>query len=366
MKSSQQTTDMVSQFVSTMPVSTATQEAISFFIGTFAELALLFVGISFIVSLINHYLPAEKIQAILSGSRGYGAAIALGAVTPFCSCSTLPMTVGLLKARASFGPVMAFLFTSPLVNPFIIALFWVTFGAKITLLYSIFAIAMSGLCGAVLAHFNFERFIKHDTLGISHQCNESNAANSSCESQSSSCCTPSSAVTKANSDFCCSATDRPAVETENCCETQSKNRSSHTLYRLVTGAFNELKTMLPYMVIGVAIGAILHGYVPAELFTSFASTSLMLLIPMSAIIGVFLYVRASTMVPIAASLIAKGMSIGAVMSLTIAGAGASLPEMVMLKRLFHWPLLLAFITSVFLTACFTGFVIELLNVGVSI
>ncbi|WP_448565792.1 permease [Thalassotalea ganghwensis] len=363
MSSSLQTTDVVSQFISTIPVSTATQEAISFFIGTFAELALLFVGISFIVSLINHYLPAEKIQAILSGSRGYGAAIALGAVTPFCSCSTLPMTVGLLKARASFGPVMAFLFTSPLVNPFIIALFWVTFGAQITLLYSIFAITMSGVCGAVLAHFNFERFIKHESLGISNQCNDSNAAKTSCEPQS---CTPSSTVSNISTDSCCSPTDTANAETSNCCETEPKYQSNHTFYSLVKGAFNELKTMLPYMVIGVAIGAVLHGYVPAQLFTSFANTSLMLLIPMSAIIGVFLYVRASTMVPIAASLIAKGMSVGAVMSLTIAGAGASLPEMVMLKRLFHWPLLLAFITSVFLTACFTGFVIELLNVGVTL
>ena len=114
------------------------------------------------------------------------------------------------------------------------------------------------------------------------------------------------------------------------------------------------------MIIGVAIGAILHSYVPTMFFEELAKVSTLWLVPTTAFIGVFLYIRASTMVPIASSLLAKGMSMGAVMSLTIAGAGASLPEMIMMKKMFHWPLLLAFIFLVFSTACITGFAIELL------
>jgi uncharacterized membrane protein YraQ (UPF0718 family) len=122
----------------------------------------------------------------------------------------------------------------------------------------------------------------------------------------------------------------------------------------------QFKSFAPYMVLGVAVGAVLHGYVPEEAFASLAGQNLFILIPLSAIVGVFLYVRASTMVPIAMSLAAKGVAMDAVMSLTIAGAGASLPEMIMMKKMFHWPLLIAFILVVFSTACITGFAIELL------
>ncbi|MCW8997765.1 MAG: permease, partial [Kangiellaceae bacterium] len=129
---------------------------------------------------------------------------------------------------------------------------------------------------------------------------------------------------------------------------------------LLTAATKQFISFAPYMAIGVAVGAFLHGYVPQSFFESISSLASWWLIPAAAIIGVFLYVRASTMVPIATSLIAKGMSMGAIMSLTIAGAGASLPEMIMMKRMFHWPLIIAFILLVFTTACLTGFAIDLL------
>ena len=95
-------------------------------------------------------------------------------------------------------------------------------------------------------------------------------------------------------------------------------------------------------------------------FANLEGYNVIIIIPLAAIVGVFLYVRASTMVPIATALIAKGMTMGSVISLTIAGAGASLPEMIMMKRMFHWPLMFAFIFVVFATACITGFAIELI------
>lgn len=316
-------------------MSTNIEQAMSFFIATFFELAVLFVLVSFIVSLVNYYLPAEKIKKMLSGSRGYGTAISLGAITPFCSCSTLPMMVGLLKARAEFGPVMAFLFTSPLVNPFIFTLFWVTFGSQITLLYTLFALMMSAICGFLLQRLNFDKYIRKDIFTVPTGCQES------------SCSDKSNQVS-------------PQILASSCCIEETK-LAQNTIVLLFKDAMNQFWSMIPYMVLGVAIGAILHGFVPAELITSLSGYGLLVMIPLSAFIGVFLYVRASTMVPIAASLVAKGMSVGAVMSLTIAGAGASLPEMVMLKKLFHWPLLIAFIGSVFFTACVTGFTIEFIG-----
>ncbi|WP_196140337.1 permease [Aliikangiella sp. G2MR2-5] len=310
-------------------MSQSLNEAVNFFLFVFSELAVLFILISFFVAWINHKLPAHKIKTLLSGNRGYSVAVGLGAITPFCSCSTLPMTIGLIQARAAFGPIMAFLFTSPLLNPFIITLFWVTFGAKITLLYAAFVTILAIGSGFILEKLKFDRFIRQDILPSGCNVNTEVSKNS-CDSANDSNC---------------------SVQTE---EVPVKGK------KLLTAAIKQFISFAPYMAIGVTIGAILHGYVPAEFFGELASGADWWLIPLTALIGIFLYIRASTIVPIAGSLVAKGMSMGAVMSLTIAGAGASLPEMIMMKRMFHWPLVVAFAVLVITTACVTGFAVNLI------
>lgn len=312
-------------------LSTELKDALEFFVGTFSELAILFVSISFVVSIINHKLPATTVQKLLSGNRGYGIAVSLGAATPFCSCSTLPMTIGLFKARAAFGPTMSFLFTSPLLNPFIVGLFWITFGPAITIIYAGFVAILAIASGFLLQKFGFQRYIRYDII------------NPRCSSQPSS------------TDHCGQSSS------DNSCETKTDSKPAEIVWGNFTKeVFSQFISFVPYMMLGVAIGAVLHGYVPTSFFEGLSQYSSLWLIPLTAIIGVFLYVRASTMVPIATSLMAKGMSMGAIMSLTIGGAGASLPEMIMMKKMFHWPLLLAFISLVFTTACLTGFAIELL------
>jgi len=312
-------------------MSTEMNHALEFFITTFAELAVLFIIISFVVSIINDKLPPEKIKQLLSGNRGYGVAVSLGALTPFCSCSTLPMTIGLIKARAAFGPIMAFLFTSPLLNPFIVGLFWITFGAKVTIIYSVFVIILAIVSGFFLEKFHFERFIKADLFASS----------------------------------CADNLDKETKDSNECNGSKSQQATivqstSQHWKKLLVDTTKQFISFAPYMMIGVAVGALLHGYVPQNAFENLNGFNVIIIIPLAAIIGVFLYVRASTMVPIATALIAKGMTMGSVISLTIAGAGASLPEMIMMKRMFHWPLMLAFIFVVFATACITGFAIELL------
>ena len=325
-------------------MSTQLTEALEFFVTVFSELALLFIVISFVVSLINQKLPAGKVKQLLSGNRGYGVAISLGAITPFCSCSTLPMTVGLIQARAAFGPIMAFLFTSPLLNPFIVALFWVSFGVEITLIYASFVTILAMFSGYILQKLKFDRFIRDEILQSS--CASISTSGQQETSSETTSCSTSSSSTSSNSK----------ATTNNA--TANTAKSSWKL--LLKNAAKQFVSFAPYMVLGVAIGAVLHGYVPQSMFESLATQNVLWLIPVAAIVGVFLYVRASTMVPIAASLAAKGMSMGAIMSLTIGGAGASLPEMIMMKKIFHWPLIFAFIGLVFTTACLTGFAIELL------
>lgn len=286
--------------------------AFTFFIRAAVEISLLFFVVSFAVELLKQQVAGERLESLLKGSHAYFYAVALGAITPFCSCSTLPLMIGLINARARFGAVMAFLLTSPLLNPFVITLFWITFGYQVTLIYTLFVLVIAPLSGFLLQYFSFDRYIRQETI-------------------------------------------ETRLEVQQV--TTQKVLSWQTIARKV---WRELLKFSPYMFAGVAIGAVIHGFVPQELLLRYTYSEPWWLIPLAAVIGVFLYIRASTMVPVASALIAKGVSLGAVMSLTVAGAGASLPEMIMMKRIFHWPLLLAFLVIVFSTACLTGVAINLL------
>lgn len=292
------------------------------FVQLFIELTVLFIGISFLVALINQRLPAEKIQRLLGArqGRGYFTAAALGAVTPFCSCSTIPMLIGLLKARAGFGPTMTFLFTSPLLNPIVIALFIPVLGLNITLWYAGLALVASILAGVLLQYFGFERFIKQEML----QPKTSSCASSGCGTESGSC---NNEVIK-----------EPSIWAKAWQE-------SWSLFR----------TMMPYMVIAMLIGAVVHGFVPADFFAQVASADNPVAVPAAALIGIPLYIRVTALLPLVGSFAAKGVSMGAIIALVIGSGGASLPEVILLKRLFYWPLLAAFLSVIFSMAVIGGF-----------
>lgn len=293
------------------------------FIQLFVELTFLFIAISYMVALINEKLPAERIQKLLGGrkGRGYITAAGLGAMTPFCSCSTIPLLVGLLKARAGFGPTMTFLFASPLLNPIVIALFIPVLGLNITLFYISLALGISVLAGILLQHFGFERFIKPEMLAPKP---------SSCQSG------------------CGTSSDQGS------CNIEPKKDPS--LWRKAWGeSWSLFRTMFPYMLIAMLVGAIVHGFVPAEFFAEVASADNPAAVPTAALIGIPLYIRVTTLLPLIGSFIAKGVSIGAVIALVIGSGGASLPEVILLKRLFNWPLLVAFLGVVFTMAVMSGF-----------
>ncbi|EFH6278318.1 permease, partial [Escherichia coli] len=125
-------------------------------LGTFAllaiELPVLFIGISLLVGVLQRHIPPSKVEALLtsSGKRGYFLAAGLGAITPFCSCSTIPMLKGLIQARAGFGPMMVFLFSSPLLNPIVVGLLVATFGWTLTAIYVLAALVVAVGAGALL------------------------------------------------------------------------------------------------------------------------------------------------------------------------------------------------------------------------
>lgn len=319
-------------------------EAGYFFIYNFIELAILFLGVSFLVEVINLFINPEKVQKVLSSNKGgYFIASILGSITPFCSCSTIPLTVGLLKARASFGAVMTFLFTSPLLNPIIVVVFWSAFGFEITLIYSFIAFFVSIFAGFTLEKLGFEKFIKREVFDKK-------------ENPSSTVFKPK----KVNENSCCD-TDILYTPKIDCCldskkESKFKKIDSKVLLK---NSWKQFLGFAPYIAIGIGIGAFVHGFVPQDVLAKYASSENPFAVIISAVVGVPLYIRAESMVGLAPALLAKGVSMGSILALTVAGAGASLPEMIMLKKIFKMPIMIFFLLSVFAMAIGCGFLVNL-------
>lgn len=368
------------------------QDAAGMFLFLAVELSLLFIVISAGVSLIRQKIPDHKIQQMMGARKGKGYLLAslLGAVTPFCSCSTIPMLRGLLSAKAGFGPTLTFLFVSPLFNPIIVGLMWVTFGWKVTLLYAIIAAAVSVLASIVLDSLGFERHIVEHKNAISSSCvTGCTDSDVSAKASAGSCCgntksAPSTAKTNCcdvpakpvinlktvkngqNVSAYCSSTsfEQPAV---SCCSGETARSVNFTtktspapIKLAMKDALQQFKDVLPYLLLGVFIGSFIYGFIPSEWITAHAGTDNPLTIPLSAVVGIPLYIRAEAVIPLASVLMAKGMGLGALMALIIGSAGASLTEVILLKSMFRMPMIVAFLTVILGMAILMGYLTQLL------
>ncbi|MCD9494262.1 permease [Photobacterium carnosum] len=281
------------------------------------ELTVLFLAISYLVGILQVYIPPAKIQAILSGKNGKGYFIAglLGAITPFCSCSTIPFLKGLLRAKAGFGTMMVFLFASPLLNPIIIGLFAVTFGIKVTVFYFVIAMGVSIIAGYLLEKLGFEKYIKAEAYS----------------DPKPSCCGSS-----------CNSTPKPINKWLQIWQT----------------TWVDFKKVLPYLIGGIALGSMIYGFMPTEFVAKVASENNPFAIPIAAIIGIPLYIRAEAVIPLSAALAAKGMGLGAVMALIIGSAGASLTEVILLKSIFKNQMIIAFLVVILGMAISAGYLYQ--------
>ncbi|NDV13247.1 permease [Crenobacter caeni] len=322
------------------------QSAASMFVFLALELSLLFVLISFAVALIQHQLPAGKVQSLLSSKKGSGylTAAAIGSVTPFCSCSTIPMLNGLLRAGAGFGPTMTFLFVSPLLNPIVVGLLWMTFGWKVTLVYMAATLLVSLLAGVLLERLNFGRYVKQTAPKASACC----STKPSVEPETA-CCSPKPVASKAS---CCSPKPAQAARPSK------KKMPWRQLWREALGQF---RAVFPYLMLGVAIGAFTYGFIPSEWIAAHTGNDKPLAVPLAAVAGIPLYLRAETLIPMASMFALKGMGLGALMALIIGGAGASLTELILLKALFRKQILVAFVVVIIGTAVSAGYLFTALG-----
>ncbi len=320
------------------------------------ELSALFIGISLLVGVVQRHIPPSRVESLLGAHRrrGYLLAAGLGAITPFCSCSTIPMLKGLIRARAGFGPMMVFLFASPLLNPIIVALLLATFGITLTSIYVLAAFLVSLGAGLLLQTLGFEQYIRR----------EKNVSDVQYAPPSNGCC--NGPAVASGESVCCAS--RPAEDTPGsddstsvgpggCCGTQpSEPTTGKGRY---TGVWHEtwsdFKQVLPYLLIGIAIGSVIYGFIPSSLLEQYAGPDNPFAIPMAAVIGVPLYIRAEAVIPMAAALMAKGVGAGTVLALIIGSAGASLTELILLRSLFTLKLLAAFVAIIFAMAIIAGY-----------
>lgn len=311
-------------------------ESIKAFIFYFVELSILFIAIAFIVALLNQKF-SKKIERYLSANSllSYIKAMFLGALTPFCSCSTIPLLIALLKARVSFGVSVAYLFVSPLVNPIIIAMLVISFGLKLSLFYILFIFVFVFIFSLSISKFNSDKFLNDDFIKKEYF-------------------TPS---------------NHHNISKQNCCQTkiinfstqkQSLNSQTKSSYKdLFIKVLKDYKKLLPYIVIGMGIGALIHGFVPKEFLQTYLQEFEIFSVVIAAFVGVLLYIRVEAIIPIGLSLMDCGVSLGAVMSFLISGGGCSLPELILLKRIFKMNFLLIFISCVLFIAIIFGVLIDI-------
>ncbi|PTG54498.1 permease [Staphylococcus chromogenes] len=287
-------------------------EFIKTFLMLFFELLILFIIVSFIVSIIQQVVSEEKIKRFLSRPNkavNYILGMIFGAVTPFCSCSTIPILAGLLNSKVPFGPAMSFLIASPLMNPLMISMLWALLGWKVAIVYFVVLAIFSILTGLAFSKMNLADSYK----GVN---------------------------VKGEGFFA--------------------NKTGSRLKQALNDAWAFLYPMLPYLFIGVFIGAFIYGFVPETFITKHASGDGVIAVLIASVIGIPMYIRPETMLPIAEALVSKGMSLGTVVALIIGGAGASIPEVVLLSKLFKKKFVVSFVIAILVVAVATGLIVNMI------
>lgn len=302
-----------------------------FFLHLAVVLVPLFVIGSFSIALLQEYLPPERIERLLhryDGGMGNVVAAGIGGITTFCSCSTVPILAGLLQAGAPIGLAFSFLLASPLVNELAVMLLVGLFGVKIAGLYVVFTLASAVVMGTFLGTLGLEAHLKDvDLLAGGGQAVASDGGRSVSGAGDGSAC------------GCGSPHDgRPG----------EKRRWSHT--DRIRRAASETRTFsvdfFPYLVLGMAAGAFIHGFVPEGVMTQYFGAGNPLAVPLAAVAGAPIYVSMSAMLPIAAALSEQGIPIGTVLAFVVGGAGVSIPNLILLSKLFDRTLLAIYAATV--------------------
>ncbi|MGL5254370.1 MAG: permease [Brevinema sp.] len=285
------------------------------FLLSVSELLILFMIILFIVQYLMTFINPEKIKNQISKVSPLLAhifAAIFGAITPFCTCSGVPVFAGLIKTGIPTGVAFSFLITSPLVNTIALAGLWTIFGAKVAILYVIFGLGAGILGGMILS------FFKIDTMLVSNL------------SQTQSCC---SGETK-NTTSCCSS------ESNSCCSTPAPSNRLKDSWK---ETWSIISPVIPYLLIGSAIGIWITMGFSKELISSLSNYNRIITVPLAIIIGAPIYTSTISILPVIGSLHEQGLGIGVCFALLMSVGGMSFPEWTLLAGIMKRKLLFLFI-----------------------
>jgi len=324
----------------------------------FAHLAIvlipLFIAGSFFVGLLQEYLPPERVERILrryDGGSGNVVAAGTGAVTPFCSASTVPILAGLLGAGAPLGIAFSFLLASPLVNELAVILLVGIFGIKTTALYVVLTSVAAITGGIVIGKLGLEGHIKDTRLLTPDDPNTAIDGGRS----SLSCGTRDTPQSDADlqTDACC---DTSATQSESTCGSAPRQSATHRMRvkRAATGAKGFFVDLIPYLMLGMTLGAVIQAFIPASFIHQLIGPENPFAVLIASVAGAPIYVSMSAMLPIAASFTDQGIPIGTVLAFVVGSAGVSFPNLVLLNKLFDRTLLAVYALMVVATGIVVG------------
>ncbi len=305
-----------------MSAETHFGSAVNFFFYDGVKILILLFLISMVMGIVNAYFPIDNLRHYLATRKLYGFqylfASLFGAITPFCSCSSIPLFIGFVKGGIPLGVTFAFLITSPLVNEVAVAMFLGSFGMRATAIYVVSGILLGMIGGFVLGRFKLERYLS-----------------------------PWVRQLQAQSD------KKSEVWTEE------RTPFVRRLPVIVRDAWGIVRGVLVYVLIGIGAGAAMHGYVPEGFFEQYMSKDNWFAVPLAVVCAVPMYANAAGIVPVVQVFVTKGIPLGTAIAFMMGVVGLSLPEATMLKKVMTWRLIGIFFGVMTLFFILSGYVFNM-------
>jgi hypothetical protein len=292
--------------VAALPVDRASHlgGAIQFFFYDTPKVLMLLTGVVFVMGMVNSYFTPERTRALLAGrTEGVANVMAasLGIVTPFCSCSAVPLFIGFVQAGVPLGVTFSFLISAPMVNEVALTLLFSMFGWKVALLYLGLGLSVAIVAGWIIGRLKMEGYLEDWVRDM----------------------------------------PKTSVQFED---------AGATLADRIEGGFAAVREIVgkvwPYILGGIALGAVIHGYVPEDFMASFMGKEAWWSVPLAVLLGVPMYTNAAGVIPIVQALLAKGAALGTVLAFMMSVIALSLPEMIILRKVLKIRLIATFVAVV--------------------
>ncbi|WP_303317553.1 permease [Flavivirga abyssicola] len=298
-------------------------EALNFFVYDTTKILILLFVVIFFMGIVNSYFPIDKVKNYLSRNKLYGLeylmASIFGAVTPFCSCSSVPLFIGFVRGGIPLGVTFTFLITSPLVNEVAIGLFVGLFGLKTTIIYVVSGVLLGTISGIILQNLKLECYLTPWVKEV-----------------------------------------LVSAQREQDIFQAEKQTFKQRLPIIWTEVVKILKGIIPYVLVGIAIGGLMHGYIPEDFFEKYMDKDNLLAVPVATILAVPMYSNASGILPVVQVLVSKGIPLGTAIAFMMGVVGLSLPEAMLLKKVMTLKLIAIFFGVVTLCIIISGYLFNII------